>query len=376
MNLWNTFQHKRRETHKPTKRDFPFLHSAERFRVLLQTERLRADRAKMEFALVVFHSAGKRPSEMHRGSSSPFRRFAAALKLRMRFTDYAGFCGETGEDVGVLLWDTDGFGVDAFLRSLRELVPAADFPRFEIYHYPSEPPYFDDDPPFGNEERAVIRRDNLHEPLPRTKPLEVMFLQRLPWWKRGLDVLGAALGLVLLSPLMLLTAALIKLTSRGPVFFQQQRDGLGGRPFTIYKFRTMHADAEARKAELRSCSEQDGPAFKMTSDPRTTTLGRYLRKTCLDELPQLWNVLKGDMTLVGPRPLESQEARQITGFGRRRMEVTPGLTCIWQVEGKSRVSFVEWMRMDVRYLAGRRFLRDLKLIGRTAVSMLLHRASV
>lgn len=194
--------------------------------------------------------------------------------------------------------------------------------------------------------------------------------------KRGLDFLGALLMLTVLSPLMLIVSILIRLTSRGPVIFRQVRAGMNGRVFTLLKFRTMREGAEEQQRALEDRNEMSGPVFKMKDDPRVTRLGRLLRRTSIDELPQLWNVLKGDMTLVGPRPLESQEARQITGFGRRRMEVTPGLTCIWQVEGKSRVSFVEWMRMDVRYLAGRRFLRDLKLIGRTAVSMLLHRASV
>ncbi len=137
----------------------------------------------------------------------------------------------------------------------------------------------------------------------------------------------------------------------------------------------MYIDADARKDALRAQSEQDGPCFKMEHDPRITPLGRFLRKSCIDELPQLWNVLIGDMTLVGPRPLDYRESHKIHQWGRRRLEVTPGLTCIWQVHGKSRVSFNEWMRMDIRYMRRRGFFFDLKLIRETLQQVLLHRAS-
>lgn len=234
-------------------------------------------------------------------------------------------------------------------------------------------------------ESALTRIDELQEltaaeldedaPRHEAQPLEAIFVRPLPKWKRCLDVLGAAFGLVVLSPLLLGTMALIKLTSRGPVLFKQQREGLGGKLFTIYKFRTMYLDADKRKDALRANSEQDGPCFKMEHDPRITPLGRFLRKSCIDELPQLWNVLIGDMTLVGPRPLDYRESHKIHQWGRRRLEVTPGLTCIWQVHGKSRVSFNEWMRMDIRYMRRRGFLFDLKLIRQTIQQVLLHRAS-
>lgn len=210
---------------------------------------------------------------------------------------------------------------------------------------------------------------------PVGQPLEQLFIQPLPITKRIIDIIGVSVGLIVLSPLLCLTAILIKVTSPGPIFFCQKRDGLGGVPFTIYKFRTMVTDAEAQKASLRSQSEQDGPAFKLEHDPRITPIGKFLRKSCIDELPQLWNVLKGDMTIVGPRPLDCKEAQHISGWGRRRLEVTPGLTCIWQVHGKSRVTFAEWMRMDIRYMKARTFCRDVKLMCETFVAVLLNRAS-
>lgn len=139
----------------------------------------------------------------------------------------------------------------------------------------------------------------------------------------------------------------------------------------MYKFRTMVVDAEARKAELLALSEQDGPAFKLTHDPRVTPLGRLLRKLSLDELPQLWNVLRGDMSLVGPRPLPCHESAGCQGWERRRLEVTPGLTCTWQVRGRSAVSFEDWVRMDVQYIRSRTLWHDLRLIAETVPAVLL-----
>jgi lipopolysaccharide/colanic/teichoic acid biosynthesis glycosyltransferase len=178
------------------------------------------------------------------------------------------------------------------------------------------------------------------------------------------------------SPLLLLAAVAIKWNSPGPVLFHQRRTGLGGRPFTMYKLRTMYIDAESRKESLRHLSEQDGPAFKMKDDPRITTVGKYLRKTCIDELPQLWNVFIGDMTLVGPRPLPCNEAEGCKNWERRRLDVTPGLTCIWQVRsGRSRIAFADWMRMDLQYIRRRSPLEDLRLLWKTLVAVILHRAS-
>ncbi|MAT14793.1 MAG: multidrug MFS transporter [Planctomyces sp.] len=202
-----------------------------------------------------------------------------------------------------------------------------------------------------------------------------MFQVSMPWWKRTIDIVGSGIGLLLISPLLAVTAIAIKVTAPGPVFFTQMRAGLGGRPFKMYKFRTMVVDAEAQKAKLRHLSEQDGPAFKLKHDPRIIPIGRFLRKSCIDELPQLLNVFKGDMSLVGPRPLPLEEAAQITGWQNRRLDVTPGLTCIWQVEGKSSVTFTEWMRMDIRYIRARNFAQDVMLVFRTIIAVVLHRAS-
>jgi lipopolysaccharide/colanic/teichoic acid biosynthesis glycosyltransferase len=208
-----------------------------------------------------------------------------------------------------------------------------------------------------------------------TRSVEELMVRPLPWWKRGLDIIGGTIGLVLSVPLIFLAAIAIKRESRGPVFFRQRRAGLGGKPFMIYKLRTMVPDAEQRKGQLAALNEQDGPAFKLSNDPRTTKMGRFLRRTSLDELPQFWNVLRGEMTLVGPRPLPVPESNACKPWQRRRLIVTPGITCIWQIYGRSRVSFTEWIRMDLRYIRDRHFLEDVKLLLLTVPAVLMRRGA-
>jgi lipopolysaccharide/colanic/teichoic acid biosynthesis glycosyltransferase len=217
--------------------------------------------------------------------------------------------------------------------------------------------------------------DTLEAPDAGNDSVELLLVRKLPWWKRAIDIAGAGIGLLIFSPIMIISAIAIKGTSRGPVIFKQRRAGLGGQPFWIYKFRTMVTDAEAKKAELRKISEQDGPAFKLTNDPRVTSVGKILRETSLDELPQLWNVLKGDMSLVGPRPLPMDESAGCDQWQRTRLDVTPGLTCIWQVKGRSRVTFDEWMRMDVNYIRRRNFLHDVKILSQTIPAVLLRKGA-
>jgi lipopolysaccharide/colanic/teichoic acid biosynthesis glycosyltransferase len=203
--------------------------------------------------------------------------------------------------------------------------------------------------------------------------VEAVFANPTPAWKRTIDVAGAAVGLTLSMPLLLVIAIAVKLTSRGPVFYSQEREGLGGRRFRIYKVRTMRLDADRQQAALRSCSEQDGPAFKMRNDPRTTWLGRWLRLTSLDELPQFWNVIRGEMSLVGPRPLPTGESLECSSWQRQRLTVVPGMTCIWQVRGRSTVSFDQWMRMDLQYVRRRSLTFDARLLLNTAPAIVFQR---
>ncbi len=197
-----------------------------------------------------------------------------------------------------------------------------------------------------------------------------------PRWKRAVDIFGSGVGLLLLTPVFATAALAIKCTSSGPIFFVQRREGKDGKEFGILKFRTMCVNAEAKQDALRTQSEQDGPAFKLTNDPRVTFVGKYLRKSCIDELPQLYNVLVGEMSLVGPRPLPVGESKQCTPWQRQRLSVLPGLTCIWQAHGGRDIKFNEWMRMDMEYIRKRSLFYDLRLIFETAFIALLHRGSV
>jgi lipopolysaccharide/colanic/teichoic acid biosynthesis glycosyltransferase len=194
--------------------------------------------------------------------------------------------------------------------------------------------------------------------------------------KRLLDVVGAGLGLLVLSPLMVSVAVLIWLHDRGPIFFSQKRVGQWGREFDCPKFRSMVKDAEALKAALLAQNQhQDGITFKMKCDPRITPIGRFIRKTSIDELPQLWSVFKGDMSLVGPRPPVPQEVIRYSLAQRRRLDMKPGLTCFWQVGGRGDVDFSEQVQMDIQYVDSQSFWLDVVLILRTVPAVLLGRGA-
>jgi exopolysaccharide biosynthesis WecB/TagA/CpsF family protein len=194
--------------------------------------------------------------------------------------------------------------------------------------------------------------------------------------KRGLDILAAGTALTLLTPVWLAVAAAIKLDSPGPVLFRQQRVGLHGKQFGLWKFRSMYIDAEARKAALMAQNEmQGGVIFKMRNDPRITRVGRFLRRASIDEMPQLWNVLRGDMTLVGPRPPLPSEVAEYSLHDRRRLDGVPGLTCTWQVSGRSDIPFARQVEMDIDYNDGRTLRRDLVLLLRTVPAVVTGRGA-
>ncbi len=184
--------------------------------------------------------------------------------------------------------------------------------------------------------------------------------------KRLIDVIGAVVSLSILGPLVMLPAALVtKFTSPGPILFRQRRSGLHGRLFTMYKFRSMVDNAEMLRVELETFNEMSGPVFKMAADPRVTPVGRFLRKTSIDELPQLWNVLTGDMSLVGPRPPIPTEVQEYDPWQRRRLSMRPGLTCLWQISGRNAIGFEQWMKLDLQYIDSWSLWLDFKILLRT-----------
>lgn len=183
--------------------------------------------------------------------------------------------------------------------------------------------------------------------------------------KRLLDIVLSSLALVFLSPLLLIVAIVIKIESKGPIIFSQKRIGLNGQEFKMYKFRSMVVNAEELKEKLAKKNEMSGPMFKIKDDPRITKVGKFIRKTSIDELPQLINIVKGDMSLVGPRPSLPKEVAKFEPWMLDRLNVKPGLTCFWQVSGRNNIDFIEWMKLDLKYVDERSFLLDLKLIFKT-----------
>lgn len=189
--------------------------------------------------------------------------------------------------------------------------------------------------------------------------------------KRLVDIIGSSLGLILLSPLFLVIAMLMKKEEpKGPIFFSQIRVGKNEKQFKMYKFRSMCIDAEEKLADLLKHNEVEGAMFKMKDDPRITKIGKFIRKTSIDELPQLWNVLKGDMSLVGPRPPLLREVAEYTEYDKQRLLVKPGCTGLWQVSGRNEVGFDEMVELDIRYIQNLSISNDIKIIFKTVIIMI------
>ena len=331
--------------------------SVQDFRRHAARERVRADRSRLPFSILAIELPKDRST--HRD----YAFLARVLDNRLRITDTSGFLKDGR--VAVLLPETPNAGAWKVASDICDQYPVGrERPSCEVYVYPDEIGHSSDE----LQERGVQVPNDAKDQLGA-----LLFLHPTPMIKRTIDVLGAMLGLLVVAPFILLVGIIIKITSPGPIFYSQLREGYGGRRFRMYKLRSMCVDAHHLQSALRAFSVQDGPAFKMQHDPRTTWIGRLLRRTSLDELPQLWNVLIGDMTLVGPRPLPIEESVQCSSWQRRRLAVVPGLTCIWQVRGRSTVSFEEWMRMDLEYLRHRSLAYDARILLSTIPSMILPR---
>ncbi len=210
-------------------------------------------------------------------------------------------------------------------------------------------------------EEIIITSEDLHRPV-------------YEFVKRIFDVVCSALALVVLSPVFLITAIAVK-SDGGPAFYSQTRLGRNNKPFKMYKFRSMCVDAENKKQELMQYNEVDGPVFKMKADPRITKVGKFIRKYSIDELPQLLNILKGDMSIVGPRPPLPDEVEKYNSYQMQRLLVTPGLTCFWQAYGRSSLSFDDWMYMDMMYIKRRGMWLDINLIAKTVFAVIFKRGA-
>ncbi len=222
-----------------------------------------------------------------------------------------------------------------------------------------------------DEHASQVLASDLIEHLPSVEPLPVKYA----FLKRALDIVFSAIFLELAFIPMLLIALVVKLTSKGPAFYTCERIGLGGKPFKFLKFRTMRVDADDHLHKLLEHNEKDGPIFKMEEDPRVTPIGAFLRKYSLDELPQMIHVFTGKMTLVGPRPPLRREVMEYTPGNLGRLSVKPGLTCYWQVNGRSDLSFEQWMEMDQQYIRDMSFWTDLKILAKTPLAVLSGRGA-
>jgi lipopolysaccharide/colanic/teichoic acid biosynthesis glycosyltransferase len=213
----------------------------------------------------------------------------------------------------------------------------------------------------------AVGGDAVAIPRPRIHAPESLYLK---YGKRLADIVGAALALIVTAPILLVAAIAIVLESRGPVLYRSTRIGRDRKPFTFLKLRSMVNGADRHRHRLNHLNEADGPVFKMSRDPRVTRVGRFLRVTSIDEIPQFWNVLRGEMSLVGPRPPIPEEVAQYEPWQLHRLDVRPGITCLWQISGRSRIGFDEWMRLDLEYIKHQSLGLDLKILLRTMPAVL------
>ncbi len=328
-------------------------------RFAAECERMRVDRNGSVLSLLLIELP-----EQH-SSREDVDFFARVLEGRLRTTDTPGQLSDGR--IAVLLPDTSEEGAWKVATDISEIFPPGPGrPKCDVLGYPEKG-----------------RRDELETPdeevanSPRTHGSqssgEFFFAQAIPLWKRSIDIVGSLVGMTASAPVLAFAGIVIRLTSQGPVFFTQEREGHGGKKFMMWKLRTMYVNAEEIKHRLQQHSQQDGPAFKMVADPRRTTVGKLLRWSSLDELPQFWNVFKGEMSLVGPRPLPTDESAACKNWQRRRLNAVPGMTCTWQVSARGTVRFEEWVRMDIRYAKQHSLFEDLKLLAATLPSLVMQK---
>jgi lipopolysaccharide/colanic/teichoic acid biosynthesis glycosyltransferase len=331
------------------------LHSPEKMNAIIRRERARSDRIAAGFSLLVMSA------KETRHATAVLNRVAKYLSSRLRLTDELGWLDDYR--LCAVLSSTLPTGAWKLAEAIQSECHDGASVDYKVYYYPS-------DDHFQVEEPSALEHQ-LRSTVP-AEPMEPLLSQPTHGWKRSLDIAGAIIAAKHRTGARRIAAIAVRLTSPGPVLFAQVRSGRGGVPFRMYKFRSMVVDAEAKKKDLLSKNEQDGPAFKIRSDPRITWIGRFLRSTSIDEMPQLWNVLRGEMSLVGPRPLPCDETANCQPWHRQRVDVKPGMTCIWQLRGRSAVAFDDWMRMDISYIRKVSLVGDVKLLVGTVPAVIWH----
>jgi len=333
--------------------------SPEEFRALVNYERSRSDRNGSVFSIAVFDSL--------RQTSKNLDRFLVLISQFTRSIDCVGW-NERGR-VTVLLPDTARPGAEIFGQKLLAEMDARgeDLVELDIYTYPEHW--------LENEHKEKPSAEDRTQKVGSVKSsIEMLFVYKMPWWKRTTDILGSSFLLLLTSPVFLFLSLYIKIVSPGPVFFKQTRIGFKGVPFTFWKFRTMKYDNNQSfhgKHAQSFIKEGDIPMEKLDNrDPRIFTGGHVIRKSCLDELPQLWNILKGEMSLVGPRPCIPYEAREYLRWHTHRFDTVPGLSGLWQVSGKNKLTFKQMIRLDIAYCRNMSFFGDLIIILKTPLAII------
>jgi lipopolysaccharide/colanic/teichoic acid biosynthesis glycosyltransferase len=328
------------------------IYAVEVFSALIRHERSRADRAGKAFALVAF-SFAERPS-----SPSQVKALGDRLSKAMRTIDEIGWMRDGR--IGVLLPATTLEGAHQFAR--RALTGEKDY-SYQVFIYPDH--WLSD----YSEESEASEKDAVDG-----IDIADAFIAAVPAWKRNLDIVGASFALLVLWPIFLVVAGYIKLVSPGPAIFKQQRVGLGGKLFTFIKFRTMKIGNDEKSHQehiIRRIRAGESLAKLDDADSRIIPGGKFLRKTCIDELPQLFNVLRGDMSLVGPRPCVVYEAREYLTWHTHRFDVLPGMTGLWQVSGKNKLTITQMIRLDIAYASKMSLWNDLKILARTVPAIIV-----
>ena len=341
------------------------INSTEKFAAILEREIARADRNGQGFSLVSFEMDN---SDLN---SELYRKFQHILSERLREADVFGWLDS--RHIGALLDNTPLPGAWNFVRSLEEkITPPDSLPRFTVNSYPADWRGDDKENKVSQKNSAEEMASEKRGTVPESDFRPVVTC-RMPLWKRSLDIVGAAIGLLILSPLFLLISVFIKIVSPGPVFLKQERIGYGGKPFVLLKFRTMKVDVDTT-AHQQLLSDlinggahgKENPMIKLDDkSPQIIPYGKFLRKTYADELPQLINVLRGEMSLIGPRPPIPYEVAEYRRWYKGRFNVVPGMTGLWQVSGKNRLTFREMVCLDIRYRQKQSIWLDIKILLKT-----------